>query len=120
MARRTHDLRRALDGNANGTRMRNRAIVHVHVYYMHVRVRGAALRMCLVPPPGCRDYAAHIRLRLVLWRMGLLWRAVHVHGPYSYRCYNAAQRSMHICTGEVPLWDIEFRVQGAGCRCKAS
>ena len=27
---------------------------------------------------------------------------------------------MHICTGEVPLWGIEFRVQGAGCRCKAS
>ena len=21
--------------------------------------------------------------------------------------------------GEVPLWGIEFRVQGAGCRCKA-
>ena len=27
---------------------------------------------------------------------------------------NAAQRSMHICMGEVPLWDIESRVQGAG------
>ena len=34
--------------------------------------------------------------------------------------YNAAQRSMRICMGEVPLWGIEFRVQGAGCRCKAS
>ena len=34
--------------------------------------------------------------------------------------YNAAQRSMRICMGEVPLSGIEFRVQGAGCRCKAS
>ena len=31
MARRAHDLRRALDANANGTRMRNRVIVYVHV-----------------------------------------------------------------------------------------
>ena len=31
IARRAHDLRRALDANANGTRMRNRVIVHVHV-----------------------------------------------------------------------------------------
>ena len=47
--------------------------------------------------------------------MRLLWRAVHVHGLYSYGlCYNAAQRSMHICMGEVPLWDIESRVQDAG------
>ena len=23
---------------------------------------------------------------------------------------------MHICMGEVPLWGIEFRVQGAGYR----
>ena len=34
--------------------------------------------------------------------------------------YNAAQRRMRICMAEVPLWGIEFRVQGAGCRCKAS
>ena len=27
--------------------------------------------------------------------------------------YKAAQRSMRICMGEVPLWGIEFRVQGA-------
>ena len=54
MARRPHDLRRALDVNANGTRMRNRVVVYVRVCinYMHVRVRGAALRMCLVRPPG--------------------------------------------------------------------
>ena len=26
---------------------------------------------------------------------------------------------MHICIGEVPLWDIESRVQGAGCRWSA-
>ena len=32
--------------------------------------------------------------------------------------YDAAQRSMRICMGEVPLWGIEFRAQGAGCRCK--
>ena len=75
-------VHQALDANANGTRMHNR--VCARVYYMHVYVHGAALRMCLVRPPGCRDYAAHIRVRLVLWRMSLLWRAVHVHGPYSY------------------------------------
>ena len=52
--------------------------------------------------------------------MSLLWRAVHVHRPYSYglmrkgACYNASQRSMHIYIGEVPLQDIELRVQGAG------
>ena len=34
--------------------------------------------------------------------------------------YIAAQRSMRICMGELPLWGIELRVQGAGCRCKAS
>ena len=79
MARRAHDLRRAVDANANGTRMRNRAILYVH--YMHVRVRGAALGMCLVRPPGCRDYAAHIRLQLVLWRMSLLGRACVCTGP---------------------------------------
>ena len=84
MARHAHDFRRALDANANGTRMRNCVIAYVHVCIMHVRVRGAALGMCLVQPPGCRDYAAHIRLWLVLWRMSLSWRAVHVHGPYSY------------------------------------
>ena len=84
MARRAHDLRRALDANANGTRLRNRVCARVYYNYMHVRMLGAALRMCLVRPPGCRDYAAHIRLRLLLWRRSLLWRAVHVHVPYSY------------------------------------
>ena len=45
-------VHRALDVNANGTRMRIR--VCARVYYMYVRVHGAALRMCLVRPPGCR------------------------------------------------------------------
>ena len=88
MARRAHDLRCALDANVNGTRMHNRMhnlrIAYVRVYYMYVRARGAALGMSLVRLPGCRDYVAHMRLRLVLWRMSLLWRAGHVHGPYSY------------------------------------
>ena len=29
-------------------------------------------------------------------------------------CYNVAQRSVRICMGEVPLWDIKSRAQGAG------
>ena len=39
-------VHRALDVNANGTRMHNR--VCARVYYVYVRVHGAALRMCLV------------------------------------------------------------------------
>ena len=53
MARRAHDLHRALNVNGNWTRMRNRAIVYARVCYTYVRVHGAALRMCLVRPPGC-------------------------------------------------------------------
>ena len=60
-----HDLRRALDANANGTRMHNRVIVYVrvYIYYMYVRVHGAELRMCLVRPPGrrlCGAYAVAV------------------------------------------------------------
>ena len=93
-------------------------IVCACVYYMHVCVCGAALQMCLVQPLGWRDYAVHMWLQLVLWCMSLLWHTLHGHGPYSYTgwCCNVAQRSMHICMGEVLLWGIEFRVQGAGCR----
>ena len=85
MAHRAHDLRRALDVNENWRRMHNRAIV-----YARVRV----IRMCAYMAPHCgcvwcgrrdADYAAHMRLRLVLSRMSLLWRAVHLYGPYSYR-----------------------------------
>ena len=59
MARRAHDLHRALD--VNGTLVRNRAIVcaHVCVIHIYVRVHGAALRMCLVRPPGCRLCGAY-------------------------------------------------------------
>ena len=60
-------VHRALDVNANGTRIHNR--VCARVCYMYVRVHGAALQMCRiadVQPPGCRDYAAHLRLRLVI------------------------------------------------------
>ena len=97
MARRARDSRRALDVNGNCTRMQNRAIVYAHacVLYTYVRVHGAALRMCLVRPPGCRlcgAYAAHMRLRLVLSRMSLLWRAVQV----DLIARVAAQRSMRI------------------------
>ena len=61
MSRRAHDLRRALDVNENRTRMRNRAIVcaRVCVIRTYVRVHGAALRMCLVRPPGCRLCGAY-------------------------------------------------------------
>ena len=65
MARRAHDLRRALDVNANGTRMHNRVIVYACVCIMC---------MCTYMAPhygrawcGRRDadYAAHMRLWLV-------------------------------------------------------
>ena len=78
MVRRAHDLRRALDVNENWTRMHNRAIVHARV---------CIIRMCAYMAPHCgcvwcrrrdADYAAHMRLRLVLSRMSLLWRAVQV------------------------------------------
>ena len=78
MARRAHDLHRTLDVNENWTRMRNRAIGHARV---------CVIRMCAYMAPHCgcvwcgrrdADYAAHIRLRLVLSRMSLLWRAVQV------------------------------------------
>jgi hypothetical protein len=38
MARRTHDLRRALDANGNRTRMRNRAIVLARVCVLRIRM----------------------------------------------------------------------------------
>ena len=62
MARRAHDLHRALDVNGNRTRMCNRAIVQscVRVFVLYnVRVHGAALRMCLVWPPGYRLCGAY-------------------------------------------------------------
>ena len=78
MARRAHALHRALDVHGNRTRMRNRAIVCARV---------CVIRMCAYMAPHCgcvwcgrqdANYAAHMRLRLVLSRMGLLWRAVQV------------------------------------------
>ena len=39
MARRAHDLRRALDVNGNRTRMHNRAIAHVRVRVLYVCAR---------------------------------------------------------------------------------
>ena len=78
MAHRAHDLRRALDVNANGTRMHNRVIVYA-------RVRIICTYAYMAPHCGCvwcgrrdADYAAQMRLRLVLSRMSLLWRAVQV------------------------------------------
>jgi hypothetical protein len=75
MARRAHDLHRALDVNENRTRMRNRAIARARVCVIQcartwrriANVSGAA---------AGTDYAAHMRLRSVLSRMSLLWRAV--------------------------------------------
>ena len=80
MARGAHDLRRALDVNENWKRMRNRAIAHARVCVIRMYMCAYMARHC-----GCvrcgrqdADYAAHMRLRLVLSRMSLLWRAVQV------------------------------------------
>jgi hypothetical protein len=59
MARRAHDLHRALDVNGNWTRMRNRAIAYARICVIRMCVHGAALRMCLVRPPGCRLCGAY-------------------------------------------------------------
>ena len=46
MARRAHDLRRALDANVNGTRIHNRIIVYVRVCRRRIAdVSGAAARI---------------------------------------------------------------------------
>ena len=109
--------RRALDVNANGTRMHNREIVYARVCVIriraYVRVHGAALQVCLVRPPGCRLCGAYaVAVGVIAHELAV---ACSAGGPYS-----AAQRSMRIWMGEVPLWGIGSRVQGAGCRCKAS
>ena len=80
---------------------------------MYVRVHGAVLQMCLVRPPKCRLCGAYAVA------VGVIAHELVV-ACSTGSGYNAAQRSMRICMGEVPLWGIEFRVQGAGCRCKAS
>ena len=81
-ARRAHDLRRALDVNANGTRMHNRAIVYARVYiictYAYMAMSPHAHCGCVWCGRRDADYAAHMQLRLVLSRMSLLWRAVQV------------------------------------------
>ena len=53
MARRAHDLRRALDANGNGTRMRNRVIVYVRVCIIYTCTYMAPLCGCVWC--GCRD-----------------------------------------------------------------
>ena len=80
-----HDLRRALDVNANGTCMHNRVIVHA--------------RVCIICTCGCAwcgrldaDYEAHRRLQLVLSRMSLLWRAVQVDVIIEFRVQGAGCR----------------------------
>ena len=45
------------------------------------------------------EYAAHMRLRLVLYRMSLLWRAVHVHGHYSYGLMLCSRGYGYACHG---------------------
>ena len=121
MARRARDLRRALDVNGNWTRMQNRAIVYARV---------CVIRMCAYMAPHCRcvlcgrrdaDCAAHMRRICGAYAVAVGVIAHELVVACSTGCcYSAAQRSMRICMGEVPLWGIEFRVQGAGCRCKAS
>ena len=69
MARRGHDLRRALDVNENWTRMHNSAIVYACV---------CVIRMCIADVSGAAAGMQMMRLRLVLSRMSLLWRAVQV------------------------------------------
>ena len=50
-------VHRALDVNANGRGMHNRVCARVYHMYVH----GAALRMCLVRPPGlCGAYAVAV------------------------------------------------------------
>ena len=68
MARRAHDLRRALDVNANGTRMHNRVCARVYDVYVH----GAALWMCLVRPPGCRLCGAYaVAVGVIMHELGV-------------------------------------------------
>ena len=74
-------VRRALHANAIGTRVRH--CVRARVYYMHVRVHGVHCG-CVWCGRRDADCPEHMRLRLVLYRMSLLWRAVQVHRPYSY------------------------------------
>ena len=54
-------VRRSLDVNANETRMHNGVCARVYYMYAYVRVHmhGAALRMCLVRPPGYRLSGAY-------------------------------------------------------------
>ena len=77
MARRAHDSHRALDVNGNRTRMRNRARVCARVCVHVIQCARTWRRIANVPGAAAgTDYAAHMRLRLVLSRMSLLWRAV--------------------------------------------
>ena len=77
MARRAHDSHRALDVNGNRTRMRNRACVCARVCVHVIQCARTWRRIANVPGAAAgKDYAAHMRLRLVLSRMSLLWRAV--------------------------------------------
>ena len=76
-------VHRALDVNANGTRMQNRGVC-ASVYYIYMAPQCGAVCTCnRYVRCGCQDadYAAHMRSQLVLYRMGLLWL---VQGPYSY------------------------------------
>ena len=77
MPRRAHDLHRALDVNGNRTRMRNRARVCARVCVHVIQCARTWRRIANVPGAAAgADYAAHMRLRSVLSRMSLLWRAV--------------------------------------------
>ena len=85
--------------------------VYVHVCIIctwgHiVDVSGAAARMQIMR-----------RIYRCGWRMSLLWRAVHLHGPYSYglmliRCKKYAHMHGRGAT-------VGYRIQRAGCRWSA-
>ena len=60
------------------TRMHNRGVCIMYMY-VHGTPHQRGRAWCELRDA---DYAAHMRLQLVLWRMCLLRRAVHVQGPY--------------------------------------
>ena len=117
MARRAHDLRCALDANENGMRMRNHVIVHVHVCII-------CTCTCVAPHCGCAwcgRWDAEIMGRIFScgWYYGAgacCGVQCMCMGPVAIQV-DVITRRKGVCTyARVIL----FRVQGAGCRCKAS
>ena len=78
MARRAHDLRRALDVNANGTRMHNRAIVYAIVQSCVLYARARTWRRIADVSGAAAGMRIMRRICGCGWGMSLLWRAVQV------------------------------------------